>query len=354
LHNPEKKPYDGATVHLFNLIRNLGARAPVKVYRSILSLLRDRGELEGAVVYTRDITKVWRLLPFKPLLPPLILEVNGLPSYELEINRKTQGCRFPILTPALKLLWMIKEWVAFRMADRILAVTKGLANSIVSDYGCGASKVRVVPNAVDIAQFRPMRRKRGRPRSILFASAFLPHRATLKILDIARDVLDKYPLASFTIVGDGPELPLVKERARAYGISQALTFLPTLPHEQMPSVIGRADICLYDYLRNDWAYYEKIGICPLKVLEYMASGKGIVALRFPGLLDELEKFGAALLVDHVKDVPDKILAMLQYPRNLKAYGRRARSLAEDRYSWERVIGQIIESSRDLLKQMERL
>lgn len=349
LHRPEEKPFDGASVHLFNLVEKLGARAPLKTYRSILSLLRDRKSLQGCVIYTRDIVKLWRLVPFKAFLPPLILEVNGLPSYELEINRRTQGSRLPLLTPLLKRLWGIKEWMAFRLADRILPVTKGLGDTIARDYGCKRSKITVIPNAVDIERFRPKTSRRKGPRKILFAGAFLPHRDSRRIVEIAREVLDECPKASFNLVGYGPELGAIRDLVRKYGMGHAFTFTPNLHHKEMAGVIDRADICLYDYLRNDWEYYRKIGICPLKILEYMAAGKAIVAVRFPGLPEELEKARAAAIARGPEEVPSKIITLLRRPGVLATYGKRARRLAERAYGWDKVANRITAIAADLIE-----
>lgn len=268
------------------------------------------------------------------------MEVNGLPSYELEINRRTQGCKFPILTPILKAIWMVKEYLAFRMADKIIVVTDGLLETLRNEYKVSEKKINVVPNGVDPTLFGTECTSNARP-VVLFASAFLPHRETDRIVNIAAKVLKSRVEAEFHLVGEGPDLSKIKERVGRMSISSKFRFTGNTPHNEMTKLIAESDICVYDYLKNDWEYYRKIGICPLKILEYMAAGKPVVSLRFKGLPTRLAEAEAGVVVDSTDAMAEAIIRLARNREEILSLGRKARSLAQSEYAWDVVSQKIL-------------
>ena len=79
-------------------------------------------------------------------------------------------------------------------------------------------------------------------------------------LVFCNDWTDKCP-------GPGAKLELnsLKTRPNAF-------FLGSKPREELPSYIKGADVCLMCYRMDGWAYY----VYPLKLHEYLASGKPVV------------------------------------------------------------------------------
>jgi glycosyltransferase involved in cell wall biosynthesis len=76
-----------------------------------------------------------------------------------------------------------------------------------------------------------------------------------------------------SLVGDGPELPRVKQLADQHGVFDRIRFMGHVPHDRVPGIIEAADVCL-DVAPctplNDRSTMIKIG-------EYMAAGRPIVS-----------------------------------------------------------------------------
>jgi glycosyltransferase involved in cell wall biosynthesis len=70
------------------------------------------------------------------------------------------------------------------------------------------------------------------------------------------------------------EINSLKSRPNAF-------FLGNKAREELPSYIKGADVCLLCYRKNNWAYY----VYPLKLHEYLASGKPVVGTDLLSLRD---------------------------------------------------------------------
>src|SRR5680860_73244 len=82
------------------------------------------------------------------------------------------------------------------------------------------------------------------------------------------------------IIGDGPE----RERLEALVIEESLSsstrFTGMIPHDEMPSHIAAMDVAVAPYDETPDFYFS-----PLKLFEYMAAGKPIVAAAIGQIAD---------------------------------------------------------------------
>jgi glycosyltransferase involved in cell wall biosynthesis len=147
-------------------------------------------------------------------------------------------------------------------------------------------------------------------------------------------------------IGDGPELPRVREEAA--GLDN-LIFTGAIPHERMPACLAASDIGVAPF---DVAAHRPLELgfywSPLKIFEYMAAGLPVVAPavdRIPSLVGHereglLYQAGAAgALADALDRLSDAALRA--------RLGGAARERAVSQYSWsahcqalERAIGQV--------------
>ncbi len=56
-----------------------------------------------------------------------------------------------------------------------------------------------------------------------------------------------------------------------------------IPFEEIPKHIAAADICLLPAYKNE----IMMNIVPIKIYEYMAMGKPVIATNLPGILKEV-------------------------------------------------------------------
>jgi glycosyltransferase involved in cell wall biosynthesis len=110
------------------------------------------------------------------------------------------------------------------------------------------------------------------------------------------------------------------------GIEAVTVFAGERPAAEIPSYLLAADLLVSPRSRGTNT--------PLKIYQYLRSGKAIVATRLLTHTQVLSDQTAILTTATPQDFADGILAGLKDPAHAAAVGRRAQELAETKYSYE--------------------
>ncbi len=264
---------------------------------------------------------------------PLILEVNAPLARE---RQAFGGLGFPRLAAALE------RWV-WRSADLVLPVTGVLAAEIERG-GVPADRLVVTPNAIDPGKFAaaseraPAREEFGLSNKIVLG--FTGFVRDWHGLDRVVDVLARRDLPEtmhLMIVGEGPALSDLKAKAKQLGVEDRVTFTGLIGRDRIARAIAAFDIALLP---------KCVEYCsPLKVFEYMAAGKAILAPDQENIREILSSGTSGLLF--APSVPgamaDGIAELVRDPALREKLGRGAQALIATRgYTWranaERVSG----------------
>jgi len=153
-----------------------------------------------------------------------------------------------------------------------------------------------------------------------YVGSLYPGRGVELILEIARRV----PEHDFEVVG-GTDEDL--ERLRGLECSSNVTFHGFVEHGDLEACYSRLDVLLMPYQRRVLAFTGRSDISrwfsPMKMFEYMAAGRPIVASDLPVLREVLRDGENALLVN-----PDDIEGWVVALRRLAEHPALRRSLAQ--------------------------
>jgi glycosyltransferase involved in cell wall biosynthesis len=223
---------------------------------------------------------------------PFVLEVNSPLAYEEQHYR--DGVAFPALARwAERRIW--------RRADVLVAVSKAFCSHF-DQAGVAPEKVRILPNAVDTSLFRAETDegsvRRGMNLDGRFVVGFVGsfkawHGVDFLLRAFAR-LHGEAASSHLLLVGDGPMRTALEDETRRLGLDGAVTFAGSVPHEDVPRYLAAMDVAVAPYPLLEEFYYS-----PLKLYEYMAAGRAIVASKigqvgeavadgFTGLLYEPE------------------------------------------------------------------
>ena len=129
----------------------------------------------------------------------------------------------------------------------------------------------------------------------------------IEVLADAFRVLAEDPRFGLLVVGDGPRADVVDDLA--HELPGRVTFVRGVPQSEIPAQMRAMDVAVVPYPPQEPFYFS-----PLKVFEYMATGRAVVASRI-GQLDEL--------------VRDGDTGLLVPPGDVRALARAVRRLADD-------------------------
>lgn len=269
---------------------------------------------------------------------PMLLEVNAPLADE---RRKFDNLRLKGLADHAE------AWV-WRGADRALPVTGVLAERLI-EKGVPRQAITVVPNGIGPAFLAPCpdaasaRRALGIDAKVVlgFVGFMRPWHGLDRVIDFIADQ-DRGAGLHLLLIGDGPARGPLQEQAAARGVADRVTFTGLVPRERIIDHIAAFDVAL----QPDVVSYAS----PLKLFEYMALGRAIIAPDTPNIREVIEDRANALLFQPGKDETFRAaLAELCRDEALRrTLGERARrTIVEDGYTWARNAARVADMANTL-------
>ncbi len=251
---------------------------------------------------------------------PLAVSLKGVAADEARHERGTAAMQLRILAAL--------EGRSARGADRVIVPSSYSAAQAARAYGLEAGRISVVPEGIDLGPWNalhddPPARDDPRP-TILSVARQYPRKNTRTLLDAIPRVAGVIADVRLRVVGGGPELHRLRERARCLGIAERVEFLGAVPErEAVRAEYFRADCFCLPSLQ------EGFGIV---FLEAMAAGLPVVAARVAAVPEVVVDGETGLLVDDPRDpraLAHALLRVLESPERARDLGRAGR----DRARW---------------------
>ncbi|WP_106204908.1 glycosyltransferase [Aliiruegeria haliotis] len=176
-------------------------------------------------------------------------------------------------------------------------------------------KLSIVHCGVDPARYD---RPRGEPgQHVVFVGRLAAMKGVPLLIDAFAQVLVCHPGARLTLVGDGPERPLIEARAEALGIGANLTFAGFRNQEEVAELLAEADVFALP------SFAEGV---PVVLMEAMASRRPVVATRVAGVGELVEDGVSGTTVPPGDACPlaEAIAALLDNPERARAMGDAGR------------------------------
>jgi glycosyltransferase involved in cell wall biosynthesis len=214
---------------------------------------------------------------------PMILEINA-PLY-------AERSKFDAIAIPFLARW--SEQFTWRNADHVVPVTQVMADQ-VSAVGVASSHITVIPNGINIERFgtfpttQQAKTKLGlQDRLVLGFTGFVRdwHRLDRVIDLLANDQHGQ--TRHLLLVGDGPARESLEQHAKSIGVSDQVTITGIVERDKVADYVAAFDVAL----QPDVVEYAS----PLKLFEYMALGRAIVAPDTPNIREVLTHNNNALL-----------------------------------------------------------
>lgn len=224
-------------------------------------------------------------------------------------------------------------------ADAVLAVSAPLREHVLS-LGVDPARVHVCPNGVDPARFQPgapdagLRERLGLgPGPVLgFVGGLRPWHGVEALPELLERLCGGHPGVQLVIAGDGQLRGELEQELRRRGLAARAVFLGAIQHDEVGAVLRMIDIALAPYPRLDHPFY----FSPLKLFEYMASGRAVVAADC-GQISELIRSGETGVLYPPGDLDALAAAcdgLLRQPKRRLALGEAAARFIRNHYTWD--------------------
>lgn len=309
--------------------------------RAVMSHLALHNEYQ--VVHYRNI---WDGLGIaqnkKPLGYKTLFEVNGLPSIELKYH-------YPGID--LNLLSKIKEQetATLHLSDAVICPSN-VTRDYLASLGLDRNTVSVIPNGVSPSDFSPspLPGREGRVPVLLYIGTLADWQGLEVVIKALPKLLEQQPVR-LQIVGRGRsrQRKLLAKQIRKLGLEDHVSIQPAAPHHEIPALVAEADICLAPLGLNDRNVTQ--GACPIKVLEYMAAGRPLVASNMPIVRELVREDVDALLFspNDPDDLARQVLALLNDIELSRRLAMSASERALAKFTWH-------ESQKKLARVYEKL
>ena len=336
-----KKIYDGAGV---TVIRPGIIKIPLLDYASLV--FTHRSEIERQLQeFKPDVIVGWGIL--NSYLAMRAARKHKIPFvyYWIDVlerlipNRLFQG------------MGKFVESQTLKHTDKILAINDKLGD-YVKDLGASPAKIQILRAGIDVKRFNPdsnneaVREQYGLAKDdiVLFFMGWLYHFSGLKEMAIELSRIENDRLKCL-IVGDGDAYDELQQIGKARNLEGRLILTGKKPYQEIPAFIAAADLCLLPAYINEDVMQD---IVPIKMYEYMAMKKPVIATRLPGVFQEFGQDNGVVYIERPEEVPGKALEILE-SNQAKELGERARRFVE-RNSWDTIAREFEDILEGVIKE----
>ena len=312
-----------------------GPAASRRVGYLTFAIGRAMGRTRQDLIFTRDLGLASLLLRIPASLrAPVVYEAHGIAA---DVAAALPGLLTgaPEASPAKLRRLARREAHVWKGAEGYVTITTGLKRELERRF-TSRTRIAVVPDGTRVTNDPDARSPTPDPRSPMFTIGYAGHLYPWKGVDLIIEAVAALPDTRGLIVGGHekePDLARVKAFAAELNCASRVTFTGLIPPAEVGARLRQADVLA---LPNPRSVISSEFTSPLKLFEYMASGRPIVASDLPSLREILRHEENALLVEPGN--PQALVAGIQRIKDEPELGRRLAAQARvdvAQFTWAR-------------------
>lgn len=228
----------------------------------------------------------------------------------------------------------------------VITINQRLAEFAV-EMGSDKNKTIVIDAGIDLKRFDPgidgsyIRKEYGIEKNelVLFFMGWIYHFAGIK--EVAKEIGEKnLQDIKLMVVGDGDAFNDLEEISDSYQLGEQLVLTGKQPYNKIPEFIAASDVCILPAYRDEEIMQD---IVPIKIYEYMAMGKPVIATNLPGIKAEFGELNGVFYVDQ----PEDVIGM-GFKLDKEVAGKTARKFVENN-DWESITDEFEKTLVEVVK-----
>ncbi|EAT16127.1 glycosyltransferase family 4 protein [Desulfuromonas acetoxidans] len=197
----------------------------------------------------------------------------------------------------------LEKW-AYRNAAHIVSLSPGISEGVIA-VGEAPQKISLIPNAADVDRFSVGREAGQQFKAkyswladrplVVYVGTFGYVNNLSYLIEVASVCLRLNEKICFVLIGDGDEKVFLQDYARRLGVlNRNIFILPSIPKQEIPSVLSAADFCISTVLPNPVLWRNSAN----KFFDALAAGRPI-AINYRGWQAELiDEEGCGVVLEH--------------------------------------------------------
>jgi glycosyltransferase involved in cell wall biosynthesis len=339
--------YDLGQVHVkcVSVVRRGGLR-PLSFFLGSLKILSQTvGEWRPDVSVWFDspgqMAPLWALRRHRC---PYVYFVNGLPHEEVQgLWRRTP----------IRQLLSYGLCQAARSAQVVVSICPEVFAGLRHLEPVNIERCAVIRNGVDPDRFFPQSYEKARAELGLtaagpyigFVGGFFPWHGLDTLIESIPAVAKAYPGVQLLLVGDGQTKEALEHRVHRSHLSTHIRFVGRAEIDVVPTWIAASDVCVV--LHKQTRSYPGDS---MKLWEYLACGRPVVATAGPGYGDTVEALGCGLASepDDPDDLARQLLCLLVDQELRSKMGERGRTAVLQSHTWAARAEQLEQACRQAI------
>ncbi len=227
------------------------------------------------------------------------------------------------------------ERLSARIADHVIVTNRSSRTIAIERSGVPSERISIVRNGPDMRLMHPeeVDRNKHPPDEciIMYIGVINPQDGVDYLLQAIRYLVFEIGRTNLAcvVVGSGDALRKLKQMAADMDLSDYVTFTGWVASKEVPSYLWRSDICVAPEPSNP--YNDRSTV--IKLMEYMAAGKPIVAFDLPEHRYTAQEAALYAQPNDERDFARKIAFLMDHPNQGEAMGRIGRERVANQLAW---------------------
>lgn len=282
--SPDEETIDGVRhLHRGPRIHNPPSRPLVAMLRYMLTAFWH------VLTHRYDVIDCQTYAPLPAVWLACVLSRQRMVATIHDVSRGGTGHEGQWMTNRCRSIIGLAETALYRIPyRRIIAVSQSTADALVRRWGVAASRVRVVPNGIELppeptAGVAPLR-----DIDLIYAGRFVPTKNISDLIEVVRILHAANAVRRVALVGEGPLWDEMVAKARAAGLADVIEFTGRKGNAEVLDLLRRGRVFFHASSREGF---------PVVMVEAMACGLPVVAYRIPGVVDVINDGVTGVLVE---------------------------------------------------------